>query len=68
MVAKPLAKITQEATKDFIRKNVACKFGIPHTIILDNDKQFDNEKMKEFSEQFNTRCKYAMHGHLQANR
>lgn len=65
--AKPLTKITQEAGRDFVCKQIVYRFGIPHAVISDNGKQFDNEKIREFWEQFNIKCKFATPGHPQAN-
>ena len=30
----------------FIHKNILCRFGIPHDIVLDNGTHFKNERMK----------------------
>ena len=36
--AKPLAKITEQKTTDFLWKSIICRFGIPHSIVTDNEK------------------------------
>ena len=41
--AEPSAKITYVKVKDFIWKNLVCCLGIPHAIVSDNAKQFDNK-------------------------
>ncbi|KAM1106971.1 hypothetical protein ACFX2B_003744 [Malus domestica] len=33
---EPLATITKAKIKDFVRKNILCKFGIPNAIVTDN--------------------------------
>ena len=38
-----LAKI-----REFVYRNIIYRYGVPHTIILDNDTQFDCEEFKEF--------------------
>ncbi|XP_031248239.1 uncharacterized protein LOC116106019 [Pistacia vera] len=36
--------------KDFVYKNIIYRFGIPHTIIIDNGKQFDSEDFRTLCE------------------
>ena len=38
--------ITEARIQHFFWKEVICRFDIPHTLITDNGKQFDNEKFK----------------------
>ena len=40
--AKPLAQITKNKAKSFFWKLVIYRYGLPHTLIIDNDRQFDN--------------------------
>ena len=51
--AEPLANITQQNVKNFIWKNIVCKFGVPRVLISDNGRQFDNTLFKDFCEHFN---------------
>nr|KYP70058.1 Gypsy retrotransposon integrase-like protein 1 [Cajanus cajan] len=46
--ACPLAKITTENVRKFTWKNIVCRFGIPHTIITDNGRQFIAEEFENF--------------------
>ena len=48
--AKPLAKITQQNVKNFVWKNIICRFGVPRILISDNEQQFDNALFKDFCE------------------
>jgi len=32
----------------FLWKNILCRFGIPHTIITDNGRQFADKKLVDF--------------------
>ena len=43
-----LASITPTKIKEFIYKNIICRYGVSHTIVLDNGTQFDCEEFKEF--------------------
>nr|XP_043630086.1 uncharacterized protein K02A2.6-like [Erigeron canadensis] len=38
--AKPLTEITGKNVEKFIFEHIICRFGVPHTIISDNGKQF----------------------------
>lgn len=40
--------ITKAKVTSFVWKNIICRFGDPHMIILDNRKQFDNPKFRKF--------------------
>ena len=46
--AKTLASITPAKIKEFVYKNIVCLYGVPHTILSDNDKQFGCYEFKEF--------------------
>ena len=44
--AKALASITLMKTKEFVYRNIICRYGVLHTIISDSDKQFDCNEFK----------------------
>ena len=46
--AKALATITENNVRSFIWKNIICKYGIPRVLVLDNEKQFDNNFVRNF--------------------
>ena len=46
--AEALASITSSKIKEFIYKNIVCRYEVPHTIIFDNSTQFNCDKFKEF--------------------
>ena len=50
--AEPLAKITQQNVKNFIWKNIVCKFRVPKVLISDNGRQFDNTLFRDFYKHF----------------
>ena len=66
--AKPLAKIMQQNVKNFIWKNIVCKFGIPRLLVSNNGRQFDNTPFRDFCEQFGIKNHYSSPSHPQANR
>ena len=46
--AKFLASITPAKIREFVYRNIVCRYGVPYTIISDNSTQFDCEEFKEF--------------------
>ena len=48
--AEALASIMPSKIKEFVYKKIVYRYGMPHTIMLDNDKQFNCNKFKEFCE------------------
>lgn len=60
-------KITEQKVTTFIWKSIVCRFGIPHTIIFDNDKQFDNANFKKFYSDLGIRHLRSSPAHPQTN-
>nr|KYP48028.1 Transposon Ty3-I Gag-Pol polyprotein [Cajanus cajan] len=46
--ACPLAKITTENVQRFTWRSIVCRFGIPHTLVIDNDRQFIAQGFEDF--------------------
>ena len=46
--AEALTSITPTKINEFVYKNIVYRYGVPHIIISDNDKQFDCDEFKEF--------------------
>ncbi|XP_058092428.1 uncharacterized protein LOC131238850 [Magnolia sinica] len=65
--AEPLAKITKQKVTDFVWKNIICRFGIPHTIVSDNGKQFDNKQHQEMCKNLGIHNVYSSPRHHQEN-
>ena len=63
MEAEPLASITQQDVKNFVWKNIVCKFGVPKVLVSDNRRQFDNAFFKEFCENFGIQNHYSSPAH-----
>ena len=61
--AEPLVKITQQNVKNFVWKNIVCRFGVPRVLILDNGWQFDNTLFKDFCEHFGIQNHYSSPAH-----
>ncbi|XP_004292299.1 PREDICTED: uncharacterized protein LOC101307754 [Fragaria vesca subsp. vesca] len=56
---EPLSRITTENVKNFLMKNIYCRFSIPETIVTNNGTQFNNPKLIEFTEGMGTRMLFA---------
>ena len=65
--AEALATITETKVQYFIWKNIVYRFGIPKTIISDNNLQFDSQAFRSFCLNLGIRNKYSSPGHPQAN-
>ena len=46
--AEALASITITKIREFVYRNIIYRYGVPHTIVSDNDTQFDCKEFKEF--------------------
>ena len=62
-----LATITEAKVQSFVCKNIVCRFGIPHTIISNNGRQFDSQGFKSFYSSLGIKNKYSSLRHPQAN-
>ena len=65
--AEPLAKITQQNVKNFVWKNIVCRFGVPRVLISDNGWHFDNALFRDLCEHFGIQNHYSSPAHPQAN-
>lgn len=65
--AEPLAKITEVNTSKFLWKNIISRFGIPHSLVSDNGKQFDNRKVRDLCDELGIRKHFSTPHHPQAN-
>ena len=58
---------TEAQIQHFFWKEVICRFGIPHTLITDNGKQFDNDKFKGFCSELGIKLRFTPFAHPQTN-
>ncbi|XP_015944154.1 uncharacterized protein LOC107469288 [Arachis duranensis] len=65
--AQPLARITAEKAQSFIWKNIICRFRIPREIITDNGRQFTDNKLGSFLNNFNIQHYFSSVEHPQTN-
>ena len=65
--AEPLANITQQNIKNFVWKNILCRFGVPKVLLFNNKRQFDNTLFRDFYAHFGIQNHYSSPTHPQAN-
>jgi transposase InsO family protein len=65
--AKPLAIITLESIRKIFWQNIIYRFGVPRILMVDDGKQFDSEKFKEFCKTIGTTVAFASVYHLESN-
>jgi len=65
--AKPLATITSETIRKFFWQNIVCRFGVPSLLTVDNRKQFDSDRFKEFCHHIGTKIAFASVYHPESN-
>ncbi|GKB46205.1 reverse transcriptase domain-containing protein [Tanacetum coccineum] len=65
--AKPVATITGNQVKKFVRENTMCRFGLPGEIISDNEKQFRDNPFKYWCEKLCIQHHFASVKHPQTN-
>ena len=59
--------ITEAQIQHYFWKKVIYRFGIPHTLIIDNGKQFDNEKFKTLCSELGIKLRFTSVAHPQTN-
>lgn len=65
--AEALAKITDAAVRNFLWKNVVCRFGVPKVLISDNGSQFQSKRMMEWCRELGIEQHFTSVGNPQSN-
>ena len=65
--AEPLATITEQRIHNFVWRAIICRFGVPRALVLDNGKQFDNAKFRDFCAELGIKNYYSSPAHSQSN-
>ena len=65
--AEALGYITLAKIKEFVYKNIVCQYGVPHIVVSDNSKQFDNDEFKEFCDNLHIKNVFSFITQPQAN-
>ncbi|XP_075649989.1 uncharacterized protein LOC142620512 [Castanea sativa] len=66
--AEPLSNIKDVDAKKFVWKNIVTRFGIPHTLILNNGLQFDSKTFRRYYCELDIRNSYSTPAYPQGNR
>ena len=61
--AKALATITEKNIRNFIWKNIICRYRILRVIVSDNGKQFDNNAFRDFCSELGIKNHYSPPAH-----
>ena len=62
-----LAPITPAKIKEFIYKNIVCRYGVSHTIVFFNGTQFNCDEFKEFCDDLQIKKAFSSVARPQAN-
>ena len=65
--AEPLANIRDVDVKRFIWKSIVTRFGVPHTLILDNGLQFDSRAFRKYCSDLGIKNRYSTLAYPQGN-
>ena len=65
--AEPLATITKQKIRNFVRRSIICRFRIPRSLVFDNGKQFDNPKFRDLCAELRIKNYYSSLAHPQSN-
>lgn len=57
--AKPVTNNTVPTMKKFFWQNIVCRFGVPHELVMDNTKNFDNEILREYCHNLGMKMDFA---------
>ena len=67
MEAKALATIMEKNIRNFVWRNIICRYRIPKVLVFDNGKQFDNNAFRDFCLELGIKNHYSSLAHPQAN-
>ena len=65
--AEALATITEKNIRNFVWRNIICKYGIPRVLVSNNGKQFDNSAFRDFCTELGIKNHNSSPAYPQAN-
>ena len=65
--AESYSSVSMNDVINFIWKFIICRFGLPHSLTMDNGTQFNNLKVEGFCEMYGISVNYSSVYHSQAN-
>ena len=60
-------QVRDTEVKKFVSKNIICRFGVPHEIVIDNEPQFISFTFQDFCAEWNIKLTFANPRHPQSN-
>ena len=61
--AEALATITEKNIRNFVWRNIICRYEIPRVIVSNNGKQFDNSAFRDFCSELGIKNHYSSPAH-----
>ena len=68
MKAEALATIMERNIRNFVWRNIVCRYRISRVLVSDNGKQFDNSAFRDFCSELGIKNRYSSPAHPQANK
>ena len=65
--AEAVTEVTEKRVRGFLYNNILCRFGVPHTLVMDNDTQFNCKGIWDFCAKYGIKPCYASVAYLQSN-
>src|SRR5690606_3961736 len=65
--AEAFHQVRDREVKNFIWKNVICRFGVPKEIVTDNGSQFISHEFQDFCREWGIKLNYSTPRYPQAN-
>ena len=65
--AEALATITEKNIRNFVWRNIICRYRIPRVLVFDNGKQFDNNAFRDICSELGIKNHYSLPAHPHAN-
>ena len=65
--AEALTTITEKNIRNFVWRNIVCRYRIPRVLVSDNGRQFENNAFRDFCSELGIKNHYSSPAHPQAN-
>ena len=65
--AEAMATITEKNIRNFVWRNIICRYGIPRVMVSESKKQFHNDLFRDFCSQLGIKNHYSSLANPQAN-
>ena len=62
-----MAEVTEKRVRGFLYNNILSRFGVPHTLVMDNGTLFNYEGIWDFCAKYGIKPWYASVAHPQSN-